>query len=207
MAYVLGFFAADGCMSKNKRGAHFIEFQSIDKEIIYKIRDALKSNLKIGEYQSEHKNYNRRYSLQIGSKKIFNDLIKLGMTPNKSLTIKLPTIPEKYFQHFVRGYFDGDGNVTISTYVRANRNNKKSRTILSGFISGSKKFLEKLHINLKKVAGVNGGTLYYHSKGYSLFFSVNDSLILYNFMYKNLHYSNLFLARKKQIFEKYFKIS
>ena len=57
MAYVLGFFAADGTMIKNKRGAHFIEIQSADKEIVYKIRDVLKSNLYIGEYQSKHKNY------------------------------------------------------------------------------------------------------------------------------------------------------
>ena len=33
MAYVLGYFAADGCMIKNKRGAHYIEFTSIDKRL------------------------------------------------------------------------------------------------------------------------------------------------------------------------------
>ena len=37
-----------GCLSKNKRGAHYLEIQSIDGEILYKIRDALKSNIKIG---------------------------------------------------------------------------------------------------------------------------------------------------------------
>jgi hypothetical protein len=30
MAYVLGFFTADGNMLKNKRGAHFIEFNTTD---------------------------------------------------------------------------------------------------------------------------------------------------------------------------------
>lgn len=63
MAYVLGFFAADDNMLKNKRGAHFIEFQSVDKEIIEKIRNVLKTNLAIGEYQSENENYKRRYRL------------------------------------------------------------------------------------------------------------------------------------------------
>lgn len=117
----------------------------------------------------------------------------------------MPNIPNKYFHHFTRGYFDGDGNVTVSKYIRADRNNKKSRTILSGFISGSKKFIKKLRINLKKMAGIEGGTLYYHAKGYRLYLSVNDSLILYKFMYKNLK-NDLFLVRKKKIFEKYFKI-
>lgn len=204
MAYVLGFFTADGNMIKNKRGAHFIEFQSTDKEIIYKIRNALQSNLIIGEYQSRHKNHSKRYRLQIGSKKIFNDLIKLGMTPSKSLTIKLPTVPEKYFHHFVRGYFDGDGNVTISKYIRANRNNRRSTTIVSGFTSGSEKILKELHNKLKRLADILGGTLYYHL-GYRLFFSVNDSLALYKFLYQETD-SKLYLSRKKKIFEKYFRI-
>lgn len=205
MAYVLGFFAADGNMLKNKRGAHFIEFTSTDKEIIDEIRNSLKSNLAIGEYQPKNKNHNKRYRLQIGSREIFNDLIKLGMTPSKSLTIKLPPVPEKHFHHFVRGYFDGDGNVTISRYIRSDRNSKKkSVTLLSGFTSGSKNFLEKLHLKLKKLAKISGGTLYYH-QGYRLYFSVNDSLLLYKFLYKNLN-NNLYLSRKKKVFEKYFKI-
>ncbi len=205
MAYVLGFFAADGNMLKNKRGAHFIEFQSIDKEIINKIRKVLKTNLMIGEYQSEHKNYNKRYRLQIGSKEIFNDLLKLDMTPSKSLTLKMPKIPDKYFSHFVRGYFDGDGNVSISHYIRRARNNKRSITILSGFTCGSKKFLEELFTKLRELTNISGGTLYYHSNGHRLFFSVKDSLILYKFMYTRTT-NNLFLPRKKKIFEKYFKI-
>ncbi|OGM91420.1 hypothetical protein A2999_02985 [Candidatus Wolfebacteria bacterium RIFCSPLOWO2_01_FULL_38_11] len=205
MAYVSGFFAADGSMIKNKRGAYFIEFKSTDKEIINKIRKTIRANLAIGEYQPKQENHNKRYRLQIGSKEIFKDLLKLGMTPNKSLTLKMPKIPDKYFSHFIRGYFDGDGNVSISHYVRRARNNKKSITILSGFTCGSKKFLEKLFTKLKKITNISSGTLYYHSKGHRLFFSVKDSLILYKFMYADTT-NNLFLSRKKKIFEKYFKL-
>lgn len=201
MAYVLGFFAADGCMSKNKRGAHFIEFQSIDKEIIYKIRDALKSNLKIGEYQSKHKNYSRRYSLQIGSKKIFNDLIKLGMTPNKSLTIKLPTIPEKYFQHFVRGYFDGDGNVFFGFFKKSNRK-KKSSVFLNRFTAGSKLFLQNLQTKLNKLIFTNG-SLYRSTDSWQLSYSTNDSKKLFKFMYNNNKIGKLiYLRRKYNIYRK-----
>ena len=48
MAYVLGYFAADGAMIKNKRGAHFIEFHSTDKELIVSVRRVLHSDHKIG---------------------------------------------------------------------------------------------------------------------------------------------------------------
>lgn len=44
MAYVLGFFTADGSMYKTKRGTHFIDFQITDKELLEGIRDALSSN-------------------------------------------------------------------------------------------------------------------------------------------------------------------
>ncbi|MBI5401249.1 hypothetical protein HZB05_00240 [Candidatus Wolfebacteria bacterium] len=204
MAYVLGFFTADGNMIKNKRGAHFIEFQSIDKEIIYKIREAFNSNLYIGEYQPKNKNCKKRYRLQIGSKIIFKDLLGLGMAPNKSLTIELPKIPKKYFSDFIRGYFDGDGNVTTGKYIR--KDTKKQKVyIISGFTCGSKNFLEKLHMRFKKESDIIGGSLYYHTRGFRLYFSTKDSLSLYNLMYKNID-NSLFLSRKKKIFEKYFKI-
>ena len=47
MAYVLGFFAADGNLTLGKRGNHFIEFTSCDKEIIEKIREAMGCTHKI----------------------------------------------------------------------------------------------------------------------------------------------------------------
>ena len=115
MAYVLGFFTADGNMIKNKRGAHFIEFQIADKDLLEKIKKAFNSNHKI-TVRKRRGIWKTSYRLQIGSKEIFNDLLKLGLTPNKSKIIKLPNISDKYFSHFLRGYFDGDGNVTIAKY-------------------------------------------------------------------------------------------
>lgn len=204
MAYVLGFFTADGNMMENKRGAHFIEFQITDKKLLEKIRNVLESNHKITRRK---RNFNHKtiYRLQIGSKIMFNDLLSLGITPQKSKTVNLPLIPKRYLSDFVRGYFDGDGNVTVSEYVRKARKNQKAKVILSGFISGSKVFLENLHKKLKELSGISGGTLYYSSRGYRLYFSKRDSLTLYRFMYGKTS-NTLYLHRKKFVFEKYFKI-
>ena len=203
MVYVLGFFAADGCMIKNNRGAHFIEFHITDKDILLKIKKLLKSDHKISE-RNRNKKWKMSYRLQIGSKMMFKDLLLLGMTPRKSNTIRMPDVPIKYFHHFVRGYFDGDGNVCVPTYKRADRGGKLSITLLSGFTSGSKKFLEKLHLNLKRLAGISGGTLYNRDGAHRLCYSVNDSKKLYNFIYKQS--GSLFLSRKRSIFEKYLKM-
>src|SRR3989344_843496 len=112
------------------------------------------------------------------------------------------TINKEYFSDFVRGYFDGDGNVTICTYRRKARNNKFTTILQSGFTSGSKKFLEDIHDRLSKLMIVRGGTFYYSNGGWRLYFSINDSKRLYRYMYGRLGQNNkLFLGRKKKIFE------
>jgi len=127
----------------------------------------------------------------------------LGLCPKKSKRIKLPNVPRKYFSHFVRGYFDGDGNVTICTYKRKARNDKLTTVLQSGFTSGSKEFLADLKDKLLKEKVVKGGTLYYSSNGWRLYFSINDSKKLYRYIYKDSVKNKLFLHRKKIIFEKF----
>ena len=204
MAYVLGFFTADGCMIKNRRGVHFIEFHITDKDLLEKIKKLLNSNHKITA-RKINKNWETSYRLQIGSKEIFNDLIKLGLTPNKSKTVNLPKVPKKYFSHFLRGYFDGDGNVAVCRYKRKARNNRLTTVLECGFTCGNKKFLEQLKEKLENI--VKGGTLYYSGKAWRLYFSINDSRQLYKYMYKGLNQDNgLFLKRKKIVFEKYWGV-
>jgi len=201
MAYVLGYFAADGCMNKNRRGAHFIEFQTIDKDSIEQLRSTLNSAHKVSirKYSPKH---SKLYRLQIGSKDMYNDLITLGFTPAKSNVLEFPTMPVSMFPHFTRGYFDGDGHVSVCSYKRRGRNAGLSTTIISGFTSGSKNFLVSLHNKLKRYAKISGGSLYFN-KGYRLNFSVNDSKKLYEFIYgKN---KILYLTRKREIFRNYFK--
>lgn len=110
MAYVLGFFAADGSMYLTRRGTHFIEFQITDGALLHAIRDAFGSDHKIA-IKKRKEGHKTLYRLQIGSKAIFDDLRKLGFTQAKSKVARLPKIPEGYFPDFLRGYFDGDGNV------------------------------------------------------------------------------------------------
>lgn len=200
MAYVLGFFAADGNLTLGKRGNHYIEFTSCDRDIIEKIRLIFSSNHKISERKSKKENNRNSFRIQIGSKILFQDLIKIGFTPNKSKSLAYPKIPERYFRHFVRGYFDGDGHVTEGIYRKRGRK-IFSRLLFSGFTCGTESFLKKLKQNLKNRGIIKGGTLYYQ-KGYRLNFSINDSIGIYKFLYKDIS-SGLYLPRKKKVFEKY----
>jgi len=201
MAYVLGFFAADGTMIENKRGGHYIELEIADRRLLYKIRHILGSNNKITA-RKRNREWKIAYRLQIGSNVIFNDLLELGITPRKSKTIELPNVPNEYFRDFVRGYFDGDGHIAAGRYWRVDRE-KYQWECSTRFCSGSKKFLYQLHEALKPYC--RGGYIYDKNRGHELVFSRLDSFALFQFMYHNIS-SDVFLRRKfgsfRNVFEK-----
>ncbi|MDD3531377.1 MAG: LAGLIDADG family homing endonuclease [Candidatus Pacebacteria bacterium] len=202
MAYVLGFFAADGYITLNKRSAHFWCIQITDKLLLEAIKEAVGSEHAIS-VRKRSGNENTIYRLQIGSKEMCDDLRHLGMKERKTKSMTIPHVPEKYFSHFVRGYFDGDGNVWVGRVKK--RNGASNLAIITMFTSCSFEFLERLHLRLAK-SDVKGGSIYKAKQGYArLQLSVNDSLKLYDLMYNQPASSigSLFLERKKRVFEKY----
>ena len=72
------------------------------------------------------------------SQKTVNDLKRLGCIENKSLVLTFPTydqVPEELIYHFIRGYFDGDGSVSI---------NSKNYKYAHISIVGTENFIKKL---------------------------------------------------------------
>lgn len=200
MAYVLGYFAADGSMIEHKNGGHYVEFTTTDKVIFQKMRKAVSSNHKISKRPRPYKKWKQQYRIQFGSGTWFADLIALGFTPNKSNTLSFPKLPSQHIPDFVRGYFDGDGCVYFKKLKYADRTHKRW-VLLSLFTSGSKIFLEKLHM-LLKLYGVTKGTVKNKKRGFELVFSHHDSLALYRLMYHTNPTVELYLPRKRKLFTK-----
>ncbi|MCA9366024.1 LAGLIDADG family homing endonuclease [Candidatus Kaiserbacteria bacterium] len=202
MAYVLGYWYADGSVEHNPsmRG-NYIRVGSTDKSIIYSFRDALDSEHSIST-RKDLPNSKTYYVLRIGSKKLYSQLTSLGITERKSKTITFPNVPRKFLPDFLRGYFDGDGCV----YIEKGRKNKYKRVSVI-FTSGSRLFLETLSNELhaiyklsnKKITITKGG----YSDAYQLRYSTRDSLGLFQCMYPTSIKNNLFLERKKKVFETY----
>lgn len=92
----------------------------------------------ISQKTSGFTNKKNIYHVQFGSVVFYRWLIKIGLMPNKSLVIRLVKVPDKFFFDFLRGYFDGDG--TIYSYF--DKRWKNSFMFYTGFVSGSKQFLE-----------------------------------------------------------------
>lgn len=108
-AYWLGFLEADGCLHSGE-GNYRIELglKEEDYHHLEKYRDFIGKNNKIS-----HRDGTNSYRFNFRDKKIHADLIKLGCTPQKSLTLQFPTkeqVPDEWLLPFLRGYFDGDGS-------------------------------------------------------------------------------------------------
>jgi intein-encoded DNA endonuclease-like protein len=205
MAYVLGFFAADGYITVNKRGGQFWCIQITDKKLLESIKTAIDSGHKIS-IRNMRKNENTLYRLQIGSIEMCDDMRKLGFSQQKTKSLAVPQVPEKYFSDFTRGYFDGDGNVWMGEIHKERKT--KHVLLLAVFTSCSHSFLEHLHKRLT-VYGIIGGSLYRSKQNYSrLQYSTRNALKLYDFMYNHIDEpcASLWLQRKRKVFQKFVKL-
>jgi intein/homing endonuclease len=198
MAYVLGFFAADGNMVKNSRGGHYISFYSSDKDLLLEIKKLMNSGHKFSKRKFENV-----YRFQIGSTEMFDDLSSLGFTGNKSQRMQFPQIPKKFIRDFIRGYFDGDGNVWAGLINK--KRPKPTKILQVAFTSGSVSFLGGLLILLRN-EGVDGGSLFgvKNKNCHRLLFSTLDSLKIFEIMYNET--CRPYLKRKRFVFEKFIKM-
>ncbi len=195
MAYILGYFAADGSIIVHKSGGKYIEITSTDKVLLTKLLTVTGSQNSISIRQKRNAKWKEQYRVQIGSREWFSDLINLGFTARKSKTLAFPKVPQAFISDFVRGYFDGDGCVYFAHLQFSDRKNK--RPILQTlFTSGSQSFLISLWKELRK-HGIKGGSLVEKKRGFELKFSHTDSLALYNLLYNTCSTTGLYLPRKR----------
>lgn len=110
-AYWIGFLATDGNIYDNIVS---IALQARDKNHIEKFKKLLKSNHPIYDIDSKLNNkIFKSVKFQIRSDKLCDDLISLGITKNKSLTLKPQKIKDEFVPDYIRGLIDGDGCIHI----------------------------------------------------------------------------------------------
>jgi hypothetical protein len=209
-AYFLGFLAADGCVrieKKSQNGYSYcirLELKVEDKYIIEKLRDELKSDLTVKEYIGQSGFKNKKYNklkrnayISFYSKKIFNDLAKLGIHPGKTFNLsKLPCLNPTMMKHYIRGFFDGDGTVYI------NKSYAEPRTIF-GFY-GTNSFLNSLQDYLIDINILNKKRKIFKKKvekvSFVTYSTINDINNFYHYIYDS---ATIYLTRKKRKFDLY----
>lgn len=180
MAYVLGFWYADGDMKHDK--SYRVRFHSLDVDHLKLIRKVFDSDAKI--YLTKKLNsQDKCQTLCLHSKKLYYDLKTIGGKRNKSRRLTFPKLPDKFYKDFFRGYFDGDGSVHYIKY-KASKNGKYYTEIRSNFTCGSKIFLKQIrkylsdNLNLsKRVIGQYG------PHQFKLGYGQSDTFRLLRYMY------------------------
>lgn len=192
-AYWLGFLYADGCvLPQNKYGQQ--EFQLslaiTDEESIVRFKEDLESTYPI-RYDTSRNKKNKNHQVQaiqkLRSQKTVEDLKKLGCFEKKSLKLTFPNhsqVPPHLIYHFIRGYFDGDGNVSVF-------NNNYTISFV-----GTENFIKELFHILKM-----GSVFKDKRKVNSWYLTINgnnQAQVFYNLLYKD---ATCFMLRKYNKFQ------
>lgn len=195
-AYWLGFLMADGYNHANK-SAICLRLNAVDTEILEKFRAFLKSDAPIYSFKRQtafSSSENDYKEVRVNSVHLSNILTELGCVQGKTYTLEFPDyIPDNLMNHFIRGYFDGDGCISITK--RTNRKSPNSM-IYQFTIAGRKEFLEKLQSKLVENAGVVQNSLKVREDSFAQtihYGGFNVVLRILNYLYKD---ATIYLKRK-----------
>lgn len=199
-SYWLGFLYADGCVrikDKNNKKLNTLEIglKASDYNHLQKFLNSIQSNniIKFRNIKFNNKIY-QSCKVVICNEQICKDLIQLGCVPNKSNILTFPSnkqVPQNLIRHFIRGYFDGDGSISINI-------NKKMTCL--GFVGTAdvlnniqQIFIQNLDVSYHKIYRKP------NQKAFTLNYSKHSDIEkIYNFLYRNC---NIYLDRKLQIFD------
>lgn len=142
LAYIVGFWAADGWASKRGPESIRIGFAQKEKGILESIKDVL------GTGRIVRKGWGG-YVYYFQSVKVYNWLCALFEMDicNKSNTISWPNIPNGYVVHFIRGAFDGDGSIM----------RQGERLWIMSYATGSGQFARSMAKSIELFTGIKLG--------------------------------------------------
>lgn len=119
-AYWFGFITADGALTTTSSTGKNVSYlrvylQRQDRGHLEKFQAALETTLPIFDFMQRPNKTTKEpkptSGITISSKDIVDDLVRHGLTQNKSLTVGWWDGPPELMRHYARGVFDGDGSV------------------------------------------------------------------------------------------------
>lgn len=198
MSYFLGFYLADGCLNPKNRFS--ITTSIKDVEHLKILRDIINPSINIHistkKYKVSDTDYisNEMCVLSFTNIKLAELVTSWGMGNRKTfLTKKLPSLSNINMNHFIRGYFDGDGSISISNGYRTLKGKiYKNRQLAFSITSWDKVILEDIQ---KYFLENNISTNIRSTKNsFSLeVYSKKEILKIYHLLYDN---ATIYLNRK-----------
>jgi hypothetical protein len=199
-AYWLGFIAADGHISKTK---YKLAFCVKDSDILYKLRTAIGAGSPVRNRKVLDKRKNKeneQYNIQITSKEFCQYIKNHGVDEFKSKTFQFPNLNERFYSHFIRGLYDGDGSIHLKKSKVQNKPTCRIN-LISTFecISYIKYYLENfMKFNVQSIFSKPDQNIHYMSMQ-------KDAIKFLEWIYKDST-PDCRLDRKYEKYEEYKKI-
>jgi intein-encoded DNA endonuclease-like protein len=190
VAYAIGLITTDGSLSID--GRHIV-FVSKDRQLITTFKKCLNLNNKIGLRKSSFTQKKIYYHVQFSNVNFYNRLTKLGLSPNKTKTIRALSIPNKFFMDFLRGHFDGDGYF----YSFWDKRWPNSFMFYTNFISSSFAHIQWLREKINALAKIKGHVVRGGKSTWVLRFAKKESLILLHKIYYDKNAPCLLRKKRK----------
>lgn len=192
--YFLGIISADGWISKKSNRVE-LTLKEEDKDYLDILGKTLTDRPLI------YKQKQKAYRLAIEDKIIKEELMTFINCYDKTYNLTFPVgIPVEYIRHFMRGYLDGDGNISVKVSYKKVDGIRKSYPGLRLRLLGTKAFLYGYAQILRKLGLVNftrepskkhGSNVYYIEYAFA------SAKRILDWLYED---SNYYLPRKKNTF-------
>ena len=203
-AYWLGFLMADGYNHESK-SCVALRLQVGDREILEKYKKFLETDTPIYTFTRTtlvNKLIRQYCELTICSPYFSEQLARLGCIQGKTYTLEFPNIPESLYSHFIRGYFDGDGCLSVRNRLSRRKSHGKSMSYQFTIV-GRESVLLKIQdilvnnlniprISLRERLNSPVKTIHYSGK--------NVVTKIMNYIYKD---ATIYLERKYNLYLKY----
>lgn len=200
-AYFFGLIASDGSIVfQTNSGFLTITLEEDDSYILEEFTKSLKTNKTVSFIDRSSHTYKHDYNVKNScryytyNRKIVFDLLKKGIVPKKSMTIKdvIRFVDKEYRLDFIRGYFDGNG--CVSNTVKTSSGETKFALNFTGnkeCLDGIKSELSEYGIALK--SNVRWLT---STRQYVFNIGAQDDVKSFRDLIYHQHMENYFLNRK-----------
>ncbi len=186
MAYVLGVFYSDGCLTVTARGYRIASISQKEPELLEKCLVLMLCDARI-DY-GHQKDGSPRYTFVINDQDVCRDLVAHGLHPRKSRTIRFPELPGDLIRHFIRGCWDGDGSIY--------RCKRIGSPWAASYVSSSHAFVTKLRDALVQIGMPTAKVCSYgEPSSFSIRYSGPRCQLLYRILYDDVPRSQ-YLTRK-----------
>lgn len=189
-AYFLGWMISDGSVVTSRTRPDrapiiSIEVHNRDRCILERFAEELGADDTVVHLHEKRNHAHLRFA----SEEMASDLAQYGVVPNKTWTMYLPIIDEALMPHLIRGYFDGNGTVTV---------NKKDGTRRFAFY-GSEEICTNIRDYLHNTIGINKNKVSKSTCYHVWWGGKSPSKLFYEYIYNDC--DDLKLDRKKIKFE------